>query len=160
MSKGRRITVAEYLTQQLNVCGKTQKEIAEEVKYDKPNIITMFKQGKTRVSINKVPAFAKALGVDEVHFLRLTMSEYMPETWEVIESVLGDSILSESERDLVKLLRETTGGVELGPRTQEEREEFVAMVEKWRKREEALLDAARRRVERESPHTMTTVPGK
>jgi len=52
--KKSHIAVAEYLNQQIALSGVPQTEIAEKLGYDKPNIITMFKQGKTKIPMNKI----------------------------------------------------------------------------------------------------------
>ena len=44
--------------------GRTQREIATALGYGRSNIVTMFKQGTTRVPGDKVPALADALGVE------------------------------------------------------------------------------------------------
>jgi len=36
MTKAKRITVSDYLTQQINICGKSQREIADDVGYEMP----------------------------------------------------------------------------------------------------------------------------
>jgi hypothetical protein len=107
-----KITVAKYLDQQIALSDKSQKEIAEAVGYDKPNIITMLKQGATKLPINRVGPMAKALNVDPVHLLRLVMSEYMPETWETIEEILGaGTLVSQEEIALLKFIRKHTKGL-------------------------------------------------
>ena len=148
-SKAKTISVADYLTQQINICGKPQKEIAEDVGYKMPNIITMFKQGKTKLPVNKVPAFAQSIGTDPIHMLRIVMSEYMPETWEVIEGLIGKSMVSDSELVILDIIRRVGLGFNVKPETDEERRELAALALKWREREEKNADAARRRVERE-----------
>lgn len=99
-----KIKFNEYLTKQIALCGKSQIEISEEIGYTKPNIITMFKQGKTKVPIDKVESLAKAIGVDPAHMLMLAMTEYMPQTWEVIGSILGN-IVSDNELEIVEFIR-------------------------------------------------------
>lgn len=96
-----KMSVAAYLTKLINQSPKSQKEIAEEVGYEKPNIITMFKQGKTKVPLNKVGPLAKALKVDPQQLLRLVMQEYSPATWQTFEEDLGHMILTEDEVRLV-----------------------------------------------------------
>ncbi len=54
-----RKTVAEFLTHAITHSGKTQKLIADELGYDNPNIITMFKQGSSPVPLKKVGPLAK-----------------------------------------------------------------------------------------------------
>jgi len=105
-------TVAEYLDKMIALSEKTQKEIAYEVGYAKPNIITMMKQGLTKVPVDKAPLLAKALNVDPAHFVRLVMREYMPEAWQAIESTCGHS-LSANEQRLVQGYREICGNHEI-----------------------------------------------
>jgi predicted XRE-type DNA-binding protein len=105
------VSVASYLTSQIDlVVGsgeKTQKQIAAELGYTKPNIITMFKQGLTNLPINKVELMAKAIHADPVYLLRLTMQEYMPEAFETITKILGDTALySDMEKSIIKEMRE------------------------------------------------------
>jgi predicted XRE-type DNA-binding protein len=109
----KKVTVAQYIEQMVALSDKSQKEIAEAMGYDKPNIITMFKQGSTKLPINKVAPFAKAVGADPVHLLRLVMQEYMPETWESLQGIIGQSLVTESELKAVKAIRKTLGGVDL-----------------------------------------------
>jgi hypothetical protein len=104
--------VADYLTQQITLCGKSQKEIAAEVGYDKPNIITMMKQGATKIPIVKVGAFARALEVDPAYLLRLVCMEYMPETWAAIEDALDGTILTRNERLFIQEYRRRTGNTD------------------------------------------------
>ena len=104
------VPVAEYLHQLIKLSGKRQKEISDAVGYTNPNVVTMIKQGKTKLPINKVPAFAKVLNVDPVHLLRLTINEYMPQTWAAIEQVLGRTLLTDNERRMVEVVRKATGG--------------------------------------------------
>jgi predicted XRE-type DNA-binding protein len=66
MNVPKNITVKDFLTQAIENSKLKQTEIAEAVGYDKPNFITMLKQGKTKLPVNKVPAFAKILGIDEL----------------------------------------------------------------------------------------------
>lgn len=149
MSKSKRITVAEYLTQQINICGRSQKDIADDVGYDKPNVITMFKQGKTKLPTNKVPVFAKALGVDPIHLLRIVMSEYTPDTWDVIENLLGDSIITEEERTILDIVRTVSGGQSCSPQTEADARELAELAAKWKESSEKSARAAQERVDRD-----------
>lgn len=104
-----KITVAEYIGQQLALSDKTQKEVAAAIGYDRPNFLTMIKQGQSKLPINKAPDLAKALGIDQVHFLRLVLQEYMPEVWGAVELVIegsGKEMLTSDELAVVQLVRE------------------------------------------------------
>lgn len=105
---GAPITVAEFLSAQIDMSEKTQKEIAEICGYDKPNIITMLKQGITKLPIPKVAPMAKALGVDPIYLLRIVLREYQPEILEAMEGVLGD-LTSVNEREMLTVIRDATG---------------------------------------------------
>lgn len=98
-----RITVAQFLAQQIDDSSKLQKEIAAEIGYDCANMVTMLKQGITKVPLNKVGPIAKALEIDAAEFLRMVMAEYMPETLAAVEEILP--MLSRSERQVIQALR-------------------------------------------------------
>lgn len=102
-------TVAEYLDSQLAICGKSQVEVAQEINYPRPNIITMFKKGITKVPIPTSPKLAKAMGVDEVRFLRICLNEYMPDVLECIETHMT-GLLSVNEQEIIKVIREAAEG--------------------------------------------------
>lgn len=107
------VSVAAFLNQQIGFITqtgeKTQKDIAAELGYDKPNIITMFKQGVTSLPINKVLPMAKSLHADPGYLMRLALMEYMPEAYAAIEEVMGvDFTLTDNERELIKMLRTET----------------------------------------------------
>jgi transcriptional regulator with XRE-family HTH domain len=106
---GKKTTVAEYLSGVMGLTDKTQKTIASELGYENPNVISLIKQGRTKLPVNKVQLMAQSLGIDPVNLLRLVMTEYMPETWTVIASVMGDKLISEDERKLVGLARDASG---------------------------------------------------
>jgi hypothetical protein len=106
-SKRSEVTVAQYLTFQLDATHKTQREIASEIGYDKSNIITMFKQGLTRVPLSTAPKLARAIGVDPIYFLRLCMREYTPEILEAVEATIG-AFPTQNESKMLSILREVT----------------------------------------------------
>lgn len=105
------ISVAKYLEQQIAIRGKPQREIAQELGYTNPNIITMMKIGSTKVPINKIGPLARSLGVDPVFFFNLVMGEYYPETLEAIEKVLPpERLISEDTYRLIGIVNEATDG--------------------------------------------------
>jgi predicted XRE-type DNA-binding protein len=112
-TKSKRILVKDYIEQQLAISEKSQKQVASEIGYDKPNVITMIKQGLTKLPINKVGPMARALNVDPVYLLRLVMMEYHPGSWETIDEFLGTQLVSKQELSLLKFIRKATGNVEL-----------------------------------------------
>ena len=101
-----RQTVAAYLTQAIDASGKMQREIALACGYDNQNIITMFKQGLTRLPLKTVGPMAKALGVDPGYLLQIVMQEYMPETWHSVREIMENAALSCDELEVVTAYRE------------------------------------------------------
>lgn len=97
--------VARRVTEMVNSSEKTQMQIANELGYQKANIITMFKQGVTKVPLSKAGALARACDADPLEFLRLCLDEYSSETLKAIEETMGE-LLSRNERRLIARLRE------------------------------------------------------
>lgn len=99
------ISVAEYIEGQVDMCGKSQKEIAELAGFQKPNIITMFKTGETKVPLEKIGKLAAALGVDPIHLFKLCMAEYLPETWAEIQRMFDQPVLTVNEIEILEVVR-------------------------------------------------------
>lgn len=96
-----RKTVAEYLTFHINNSEKTQRQIALEIGYTKPNIITMFKQGATKLPLDKIGPLAKALEITPDELFFKVMTEYMPETFEALSPFLCGQMLSKDELEML-----------------------------------------------------------
>ncbi len=102
--------IANYLSRQIDALQgrKNQREIANEIGYDKPNMISMFKRGETKVPIEKIPALAKAIHVDPAHLMRLAMEQYWPEMNEAVHQTLGH-VATENEFQILQLIRDLSG---------------------------------------------------
>lgn len=99
-------TVAKFLSEQIDLSPKTQREIAELVGFETPNIISVLKEGHMKVPVSRIETLATVLGINPSYFIRMVLEEYMPETWEAVECSLGCMILSEEEERLVRTYRE------------------------------------------------------
>ena len=108
-SKNTPTSVAEFIAERLAVIDKTQRQIADECGLENANVITMFKQGSTKLPLNRIGPLAKALDVDPAHLLRMTMLEYMPDTWSAVEDVMQSTLLTANELDLIRAYRAATG---------------------------------------------------
>lgn len=127
-----KLTVAEYLTAQIDLCGKSQKDIARECGFEKPNVITMFKQGISKLPIARVGLMAKALGVDPLFLFQLVMNEYEPETWSAIQAqVLKQPAITANEAEIIEIVR-SANVVNPKVRTIEERERILSAINKLR----------------------------
>lgn len=107
----KKLPFHEFLRIHVDSSDIKQLEMAEAMGFAKPNIITMFKQGKTRVPLDKVPAFARVLGLDSRNLLRMAMSEYCPELLAVCEKEFG-AVVSRNEQKFLDIMRDELGGFE------------------------------------------------
>lgn len=119
--------VAQFLNAQIGVCGVSQKEIATHLGYSKPNIITMFKQGLTKLPIEKVALMAEVLGVDPMRLLKLVLTEYTPGVWETIQEVVGFAA-TENEREIIEVVRKATNDSD--PKMTEDKKKRLAALVK------------------------------
>ena len=75
---------ARMITDAVEGSGKTLREIAAEMGLERGNVISMLKSGEMRMPIERIPAFATATGIDPLLLTQTAMTEYMPETWNVL----------------------------------------------------------------------------
>lgn len=139
----KKMTVARYIDQQVTLCGRSQREIAEMCGWLNSNIITMLKRGQTKLPVAKVGVLAEALGVDPRVLLRLAMTEYMPDTWAVLEEIIGTaSTVTDDELAIIEFIREV--GLGRTPRLDNNasRAELATVIRKLAERDEAKDAAA------------------
>ena len=105
------ITVAKFIAQQIDRGGRLQEDIASDCGFMNRNMISMIKNGVTKLPLSKIGVLARALDIDPTYLLRLALQEYMPEAWAVFEEVLGRSpFVTKSELDLLDLVRHRSQG--------------------------------------------------
>jgi hypothetical protein len=104
--KKQSMSVAEYVASIVGFSGKSNAQISEEIGYgvERANFVSMIRTGRAKIPISKVSVFAKSVGVDPVHMLRLVMREYSPETYEALEPFLT-SALTEGETQVLNVMR-------------------------------------------------------
>ena len=88
---------------------KSQIQIAAEIGYPTPNMITMVKNGSVRMPIDRAPGWAKALSLDPRLVLRLAL-EQDPESTSTrtVDEVLG-VLVSKNEAAWVEAIRTFSG---------------------------------------------------
>ena len=88
---------------------KTQAQIAEEAGFVNPNMLTMLKQGSTKLAIDRVPSLAKALECDPALLLRLAYEQAEGSTAAAaIFEIIGEPI-TENERGWLVEIRDASG---------------------------------------------------
>lgn len=87
---------------------RNQREIAEIAGYTNQNMITMIKQGYTKVALDRVAGLAKALDCEVAPLMRMALEQfYTPDAIKDLELAMG-SILSKNERRLLDVYRFVT----------------------------------------------------
>lgn len=116
--------LAKFISKQIDIqasMGKNQREIAAEVGYEKPNMISMFKRGETKIPLEKIPVLAKALNVDPAYLFKLAIQQYWPNIGSAIAEIFG-TVLTRSETKLIELVRQVAEGAEVEMTREFERE--------------------------------------
>ncbi|MEQ6250916.1 helix-turn-helix transcriptional regulator [Sulfitobacter sp. HNIBRBA3233] len=95
---------AQMITKGIEESGLTQREIADRVGFTHSSTLKMIEQGLTRVPLDRIPALAQTLGLDQSTLLLAAIAEYHPGIYEVLCDTLGLP-LSQAEQGVVVMFR-------------------------------------------------------
>lgn len=97
--------------------GKTQREISAEAGFKVPNFMSMIRNGDSKMPIDRVPALAKALDVDEVQLFKLVIDQHFhsPEMNKMIARIEGQAGLTKNEQKWIELIRSILAGADDAP---------------------------------------------
>lgn len=84
---------------------KTQTELAKEMGFRKPNMLSMIKTGRADVPFHKIPEIAQVLGIDPALLLRLHLKDQWPSFGRVVDRIFG-GILTKNEKEWLILFQE------------------------------------------------------
>lgn len=104
MSK-KESAVAKYIEKTIDLNGLRQRDIADAVGWENPNMVSIIKSGQSKVPLEKVFPLAKALNLDPTDLFIRVFSEYYPGLWKDIEQTLKGWVLTQSEQALVTAYR-------------------------------------------------------
>jgi transcriptional regulator with XRE-family HTH domain len=102
------IKVSAFIASLIEKSGKSRKAIADEAGLGKPNMISMLKNGETKLPLARLGSFAKAVHTDPAQLLNLCLAEYYPNIWSAIKDHLESSATADELR-LVRAIRASTG---------------------------------------------------
>ncbi len=85
-------TVAEFVSAQLEICGKTQFEVALACGLERPQMISMIKSGRSRIPRERIKDLARALNVDPLNFGLKVMREYHPELLWIVDGCVEHAL--------------------------------------------------------------------
>jgi hypothetical protein len=102
--------LAKYLTKRVLECRpRTQAEIASGAGFSNANMITIIKQGGSRLPLDRVVPLAKALDVDPAYLLLLGLEQAVgPTEAATIVEVMGNTV-TQHEMTWIEAIREASG---------------------------------------------------
>lgn len=109
------ITISALIAQRQAQLNKTDEQLAQELGFERPNIVAMIKQGAMKLPVQKIEALAAALSLDAPDLLRHMMSEYMPDVLAAVDQMLFPTTLTQNEAKLIQTFRHLTKGKDIDP---------------------------------------------
>ena len=74
---------------------KSQLQIASEAGFPNPNMVTMIKNGTSKLALDRVPSMARALECDPAYLMRLSLEQAVGDTAaQAIVEIYGTPILA------------------------------------------------------------------
>lgn len=97
-----REAVKDYIRRKIDASNKSQVQIAEEMGFSKPNVLSMIKTGRTSVPLGRIPALARAINVEPKILLAMCLREYKPSLFEVLKEVYDIPSGSPAVREVLR----------------------------------------------------------
>lgn len=88
---------------------KTQRVIAHEAGFVNPNLISMIKNGATKIPLDRVPALARALEADPAYLMRLSLEQAIGPTASVAVLEVFGTATTVNERAWLEEIRDASG---------------------------------------------------
>ncbi len=77
---------AKLLTAAINECELSQADIADKLGYPRPNMVTMIKQGRSRLPFDKLEKMAELVNLDPKHIFETALEEYEPGIFMILKN--------------------------------------------------------------------------
>ena len=97
--------VAIFLSNAIKSSGRTQKEIADECGFSYANVVSMMKNGNTKIPLQRAPALARAIGIEPRELVARCLETYEPELYELLAEHAPGILVTRFELRLLKLMR-------------------------------------------------------
>lgn len=108
-------SVAAMLEQFQTATGATDEQLAKAIGYESGKVITMIKDGRMRLPVNKVVDLAKAIDGNGWQIMRTVLHEGAPDILSALDAVMPGATLATSEVKLIETLRELKGNRDVAP---------------------------------------------
>ena len=107
-------TVAEFISNQIWTSGKSLVEIAREIDLPNANFLSMIKKGRARVPTNRIPALAKALGIEPQSLFQSCLKEYDKDLLKTIRLCLPGAFLTSEDLELLWTVKRKLAALRAG----------------------------------------------
>ncbi len=93
------------LDERMDELGLSNSELANQLGYDKPNVVELMRSGAMRVPLHKAVLLATALDLPARELFEALVGEGMPELLATVKAVYDPMALTSSEVSLITYLR-------------------------------------------------------
>jgi hypothetical protein len=109
--------LATHMAQLVEMTGETRTAIAAKSGFKRPNILSMILNGQTRLPLDKIHPFARAVGADPDHLARLCLEAYEPDVFKLIQSMFAtaEDAVTPAEWQVIRAIREASAGADPVP---------------------------------------------
>jgi len=91
---------------------KSQSQVASEAGFPNPNMVTMIKNGTSKLALDRVPSMARALQCDPAYLMRLALEQAIGSTAaEAVIDIFGDPV-TVNERSWLQEIRQASGNTD------------------------------------------------
>lgn len=108
---GESYALAEWLNKNLDrLTDLTDERIADHLGYSRPNIISMWRTGRTKLPLDQLKPLCDLLGVDFITLLPLWLEQYATRGDIKHVTKAAERLVSEHEAEFIAKLRQHTNG--------------------------------------------------
>lgn len=107
--------LAEVIRDRQLALGKSDEELSHDIGFATGTVIALIKCGTMKMPVSKIPALARALGVDAKALLTMALTEQSPELLAAIREVYYPLELSATEVRLIEHCRRLGAGGDTQP---------------------------------------------
>lgn len=111
VNPGNRSPLARHIYERVEALKgkKRQKDIAREAGFNSPNMISMLKNGDTKLALDRVPALARALETDLGRLFLLALEQSGLETTSAAVSSTFGTVVTRNEVAWLEEIRDASG---------------------------------------------------
>lgn len=108
-------TLIGQMEAQQALLGLSDQELCAALGFERGIALALIKQGAMKLPLNKIPALAGALQLDAAELFTLALRESDPVLSQIVEDLFRPLHMSATEVNLIKHLRELSGGRQGAP---------------------------------------------